>query len=171
MENTVTDEREGSGENKMSWVSVFTHSTTGYEEAWMDAIVESWAVMCEEGSGSAVMNAVQKDTVLKVAVIIGLWVDESKLEEIIWEHELSFWGPECSVRYFVLSKKGNKPDYEHDKIRVIHLSNIAPNELPDAINISLYKARLPPFLRKGYNVEICEETLENKGVIYRKIRL
>jgi hypothetical protein len=73
------------------------------------------------------------------------------------------------VRYFILSKKGNKPGYEHDKIRVINLSNFAPNELPDTINISLYKARLPKFLRTGYNVEICEETLENKGVIFRKI--
>jgi len=49
--------------------------------------------------------------------------------------------------------------------------NMSPNDFVDRLNRSLYKARLPVFLRKGFNAEICEELLEIDNIKYRKIIL
>ena len=46
---------------------------------------------------------------------------------------------------------------------------IAPDAVPEMIKRSLYKARLPRFLRTGYEVEIYDEIREYRGEKYRKI--
>lgn len=56
-------------------------------------------------------------------------------------------------------------------MRVINAKKIAADDFPIHINRSLYKARLPYFLRKGYDIEISHKLSTIDGENYRHITM
>lgn len=154
-------------QKELTGVSVIFHNITERIQSWVDAVVDAGATIYEEGSDSII--EAQEHTTLKVAVIIGLAADENRLQEIIEEHSWYFGDPVISVRYFLFVEQGQIPSFSHEKLRLVTYRDMAPNNLPKRINISLYKARLPHFLRTGYDVEILDEVVELEQVRYRKV--
>jgi hypothetical protein len=152
---------------ELEWVSVIFYHITERIQSWVDAVIEAGATIYEEGSDGVI--SLQGDTNIKVAVIIGLGVNEDRLEEIVQTGEQHFSDPAMSTRYFQFIWKGEVPKFSHEKIRLVTYADMAPNNLPKRINISLYKARLPHFLRTGYDVEIQDEVVELEQVRYRKV--
>ena len=154
-------------QKELAGVSVIFHNITERIQSWVDAVTDAGAMIYEEGS-DAIIEA-QEHTTLEVAVIIGLAADENRLQEIIEEHAEYFGDPVISVRYFLFVEQGQIPSFSHEKLRLITYRDMAPNNLPKRINVSLYKARLPHFLRTGYDVEIQDEVVELEQVRYRKV--
>ncbi len=151
---------------ELEWVSVIFYHITERIQSWVDAVIEAGATIYEEGS-DAVIAAIDHN-ILKVAVIIGQ-TDEEHLREIIEAHEEYFSDPVISVRYFLFVRKGEEPLFSHDRIEIVHYRDIAPTKTPEMINKVLYFSRLPPFLRTGYDVEICEELEPFDWISFRKI--
>lgn len=163
----VGDQENMPEQKELAGVSVIFHDITERIQPWADAVVDAGATVYAEGSDSII--EAQEHTTLKVAVIIGLTTDESRLRDIIEEHAGYFGDPVISVRYFLFVEQGQIPSFSHEKLRLVTYRDMAPNNLPKRINISLYKARLPHFLRTGYDVEILDEVVELEQVRYRKV--
>jgi hypothetical protein len=68
--------------------------------------------------------------------------------------------PDMSLRIFYLKWSQNISVSSGPRFRIIDAKKIAAYDLPIHINRSLYKARLPYFLRKGYDIEIASELLD-----------
>lgn len=153
-------------EKELAGVSVIFHNITERIREWTDAIIHAGGTVYEEGSDEVIAAA--EHITLKVAVIIGN-TDESHLEKIIQEHEQYFADPLITVVYFLFVRKGEEPKFSHDRIKILYYADIAPKETPKMINSVLSADRLPPFLRTGYDVEICENLLEIDAIKYRKV--
>lgn len=154
-------------QKELAGVSVIFHNITERIQSWVDAVTDAGATVYEEGSDGVI--SLQGDTNIKVAVIIGPGVNEDRLEEIVQTGEQHFSDPAMSIRYFQFIRKGEVPKFSHEKIRLVTYADMAPSQLPKRINVSLYKARLPHFLRTGYDVEIQDEVVELEQVRYRKV--
>lgn len=77
--------------------------------------------------------------------------------------------PESSVRFFLLHWSQDKEVPDGDRFESINIDQISANDFPAIINKILYKARLPLFLRNGYDVEIKPKLANIGGVEYRPI--
>lgn len=151
----IQDQENTPEQKELAGVSVIFHNITERIQSWVDAVTDAGATVYEEGSDGVI--ALKDHTTLKVAVIIGPTTDETHLTKIIQEHEEYFSDPVISVRYFLFVRKGEEPEFSHEKIEIVYYEDIAPNKTPEMINTVLYESRLPDFLRTGYDVEICEE--------------
>lgn len=150
---------------KLEWVQIITAHISNHVQAWVNALVRSGAIV-DDGVG----EAMEKKS-FKIGVIIwptGLLERQAIID--ICEQQLAD-DVTLSVRYFMLADENDTEIPEHHRARIVSFMNMAPNDFVNRLNRSLYKARLPWFLRKSYNVEICEELLELEGVRYRKIIL
>lgn len=154
-----------SNTGKLEWVQIITAHISDHVRAWVNALVRAGATV-DDGVG----EVIEKKSI-KIGVII--WpASLSEREEVIriLEQQLAD-DVTLSVRYFILADEGDTEIPDHHRVRLVSFMNMAPNDFVDRLNVSLYKARLPWFLRKSYNVEICEELLEIDDVRYRKIIL
>lgn len=150
---------------KLEWVQIITAHISEYVRTWVNAIVRAWATV-DNGVG----EVIEKKSI-KIGVII--WpthLSERQAIIDICEQQLAD-DVALSVRYFILADEGDTEIPDHHRVRFIPFMNMAPNDFVDRLNRSLYKARLPWFLRKSYNVEICEKLLELENIRYRKIIL
>lgn len=147
---------------KLEWVQIITTHISEHEQAWIKALVRAGATM-DDGVG----ETIEKKSI-KIGVIIWL-CSMAKRQAVIdmCEQQLAD-DVTLSVRYFMLADEGDTDIPEHHRVRIISLMNMAPNDFVDRLNTCLYKARLPWFLRKSYNVEICDELLELEDVLSRK---
>lgn len=107
-------------------------------------------------------------TAQKIAVIIGGSSDDN-IQRVIDCCEALFSDTTLSVRYFLMFDDNQETSIKHDRIRLIRYMSLAPNSFVEMVIRSLYKARLPYFLRTGYEIEVCEELEEVENVAYRKI--
>lgn len=154
-----------SNTGKLEWVQIITSHISEYVRAWIDSIELAGAIM-ENGVG----EVIEKKSI-KIGVII--WpasLSERQRVIDICEQQLADDGT-LSVRYFILADQSDAEIPEHHRARLVLFKNMSPNDFVDRLNRSLYKARLPVFLRKGFNAEICEELLEIDDIKYRKIIL
>lgn len=149
---------------KLSSVQVITEHTNSEIQPWINAISLAGANMEKWVGGHTVQTA------QKIAVIIGQSSDNN-IQRVIDFCENLFSDTTLSVRYFLMWDDSQETSIKHDRIRLIRYMSLAPNDFVEKVNRSLYKARLPLFLRTGYNVEICEELVEIQSVKYRKIIL
>ena len=150
---------------KLEWVQIITSHISDDVRAWINAIVRAGATV-DDGVG----EVIEKKSI-KIGVIIWpTWLSERQAVINICEQQLAD-DVALSVRYFILADEGDTKIPDHHRVRLISFMNMAPNDFVDRLNRSLYKARLPWFLRKSYNVEICEGLLELESVRYRKIIL
>ncbi len=150
---------------KLEWVQIITAHISDHVRAWVDALVRAGATV-DDGVG----EVIEKKSI-KIGVII--WpTDLSERQKIIdiCEKQLAD-DVTLSVRYFILADEDDTEIPDHHRVRIVSFMNMAPNDFVARLNTSLYKARLPWFLRKSYNVEICEELLELENIRYRKIIL
>lgn len=154
---------------KLEWVQIITTHISEHVRAWVNALVRAGATV-DDGVG----EMIEKKSI-KIGVIIWLCSMAERQAAIdICEQQLAD-DVTLSVRYFMLADEGDTDIPEHHQVRIISLMNMAPNDFVARLNTSLYKARLPWFLRKSYTVQICDEllelgdVLERKDIRYRKI--
>lgn len=150
---------------KLVWVQIITTHISEHVWAWVNALVRAGATV-DDGVG----EMIEKKSI-KIGVII--WpASLSQRQKVIdiCEQQLTD-DVTLSVRYFMLADEGDTDIPEHHRVRIISLMNMAPNDFVARLNTSLYKARLPWFLRKSYNAAICDELLELGWIKYRKIIL
>ncbi len=134
-------------------------------QSWIDAITSAGAKI---EKSEEIVAGLRDKTSQKIAIIIGT-SNERVIQENIEKYEAMFADPTLSVRYFLFMKDGSVTHVEHDRLRAVPYMAISPHDCIERISRSLYKARLPYFLRTGYNVEICDELENIGGVNYRKI--
>lgn len=137
---------------------------------YVESILSEWAEVLKSWTPEEIITSRAQ----RVAVIIGQ-TDETELKTIFDRFDLVAQDdPSISIRYFYLT---NKPEqdpgesWKNDRARIIYYPSIAPLDLPERMKRSLYKARLPKFLRTGFNVEIHDETKGIDSINYRKITI
>lgn len=108
----------------------------------------------------------------KIAVIVDQSMWNHDLEKLITLSD-SFIeeNPDMSLRIFYLRWSHAIPAISWWRLRVIDANKVAPYDLPIHINRSLYKARLPYFLRQGYDIEISHDLQNINGENYRPITI
>lgn len=148
-------------------VSVVCFSKNEKTKCWIDALENNGINMLQDG----IVQTLQDIARQKLAVILDQDTPEEKVEDIIQKYEaLCDKDPLMSLRFFYL-KWDREISNRNDRLRIIDLMDIAPNELPARFNRALFKARLPVFLRTHYDIEISDTLEEIDGVQYRPIIL
>ncbi len=152
--------------DKLKWVHVITVETDAHIQRWIDAVMSAGAKIEQ---GEEVVAGLRGQTSQKIAIIMGDTLDDRTIQENIDKYEALFADPTLSVRYFLFMRDWSTSYVEHDRVRTIPYMAFSPHDLIERMSRSLYKARLPYFLRTGYSVEICDELENIEGVNYRKI--
>jgi len=155
-----------SAASDLQTVNVVSFSKNPKAELYIDALQENGAEMLEDRN----IHSLQDITRQKLAVILDQDMSEERMTEIMEKYEkMCEQDPLMSLRFFCL-KWDKEISNTNDRLRIIDIKNtVLPAAFPVRMNRDLFKARLPAFLRKNYNVEI-SDVLEPIGEVhYRPI--
>lgn len=156
-----------SSTSDLQTVNVVSFSNNNVAQLWIDALRKNGAEMLEDSA----VQSLQDITRQKLAVILDQDIPDECIETIISKYESLYLSDATrSLRFFVCIWDKTISN-ETDRLRIVDITNMAPNAFPARVNRALFKSRLPAFLRKYYEVDIADTLEEINGIQYRPITI